>query len=180
MAHRTNEVVVLNPSKDHPMRSRRLNPDNLMDSAKDVGKAAALAIPAAALVGAGAYAVSRVDYGPDAAGAMFTAADKGKAALLAGSMLAAVAMQFSDKTAMVGKLLGAGAVVLVGAPMVASKLASAMAPAATAPAAGMGFLTGYNYPAPSFAAAAPSLAAPVQPSAGMGFNSGVSSYYRAA
>lgn len=163
------------------MRSRRLNPDNLKDSAMDVGKAAALAIPAAALVGAGAYAVSRVDYGPDAAGAMFTAADKGKAALVAGSLLAAVAMQFSDKTAMVGKLLGAGAVVLVGAPMVASKLASAMAPAATvAPTAGMGFLTGYNYPAPSFAAAAPSLAAPVQPSAGMGFNSGVSSYYRAA
>lgn len=122
------------------MRSRRLNPDNLMDSAKDVGKAAALAIPAAALVGAGAYAVSRVDYGADAPGAMFTAADKGKAALLAGSMLAAVAMQFSDKTAMVGKLLGAGAVVLVGAPMVASKLASAMAPAATddtAPSAGL-------------------------------------------
>ena len=165
------------------MRMKRINPENVGQSLKDAGMAAVVAVPAAAAVGLAAYGVSKYDYGVPSANDTFSPSTKAALALGTASLVLGALAQMSATTASVGKALIA---IGVGAPIamaVRDKVSSMAAPAssvaavppASAPSAGMGFLTGYNYaPAPSLPAAA------VAPSAGMGFNAGVSSYYRAA
>lgn len=133
MARRYPEVRVLNPSRN-TTSMKRMNPDNLMSGAKDVGMEALLAVPAAVLVGGAAVAANKITYDV-AAGDMFTPDQKRAMLVGAGALVAGVLMQLSNKTANFGQLLGA---LGVGVPLTLvakDKIGAAMMPA-TAPTAG--------------------------------------------
>lgn len=111
---------------------RRMNPDNLMDSAKDTGVAALIALPAAALVGLGAYGASKIDY-PVAAGDMFSPMTKRAGLVALGSLVLGTVMQLSKSTEKVGQAIAVLGVGIPAALMVQDKVTGAMAP--TAPVA---------------------------------------------
>lgn len=122
---------------------RRMNPDNLMDSAKDTGVAALIALPAAALVGLGAYGASKIDY-PVAAGDMFSPMTKRAGLVALGSLVLGTVMQLSKSTEKVGQAIAVLGVGIPAALMVQDKVTGAMAPTATvaqppvaAPSAGL-------------------------------------------
>lgn len=128
MARRYPEVRVLNPSRN-TTSMKRMNPDNLMSGAKDVGMEALLAVPAAVLVGGAAVAANKITYNV-AAGDMFTPDQKRAMLVGAGALVAGVLMQLSNKTANFGQLLGA---LGVGVPLTLvakDKIGAAMMPAA--------------------------------------------------
>lgn len=115
---------------------RRMNPDNLMDSAKDTGVAALIALPAAALVGLGAYGASKIDY-PVAAGDMFSPMTKRAGLVALGSLVLGTVMQLSKSTEKVGQAIAVLGVGIPAALMVQDKVTGAMAPTApVAPSAG--------------------------------------------
>mgnify|MGYP006946111645 CR=1 FL=1 len=89
---------------------RRINPDSLMDSAKDAGMAALLAVPAAAVVGLGAFGASKIDY-PVSANDMLTPMQKRAGIVALGSLVVGALMQMSKTTEKVG--LGIVAMVLM-------------------------------------------------------------------
>lgn len=115
---------------------RRMNPDNLMDSAKDVGVAAALALPAAAIVGLGAFGASKIEYAPEASGDLLSPASKRAAVVAAGAIALGVAMQFSKSTAMIGKAIGVLGIGIPTAMLVQAKAMEMSAPAAPATSSG--------------------------------------------
>lgn len=156
--------------------SRRFsNPDNLAGVAKDSGMALAAGAAAAAGAGLAMVGVSKITY--DAATPV---ADQAMYRTLAGSGILALAgalMQYGgEKVAGVGKALLVTAVALPGSVFVASKVQSAMAPAAanpllpTAPSQGLfgSWPTGQNAGLPMGS----------HNSAGMGVNTGANYYGR--
>lgn len=121
---------MLNPSKD--TRMRRLNPGTLMDSAKDVGMAAALAIPAALVVGGGMVAASKITYAPEAAGDMLSPASKRAGVVALGAIALGTLMQFHPATKKAGLAVGLVGVALPLTNLAANKIAEATAPAVAA------------------------------------------------
>lgn len=110
---------------------KRINPDNILDGAKDVGIAALVAVPVAVALGGAAVAASHIDY-TVTAGDMFTPEQKRSMLVGAGALVAGVLMQLSSKTAGIGKLLGAGGVLIPAAMVARDKIATATAPAVVA------------------------------------------------
>lgn len=122
---------MLNPNRNtHPMK--RMNPDSLMESAKDVGMTGLIALPAAALVGLGAYGASKITYAAEAPSDMLSNDQKRAGVVMLGSLVAGIAMQFSKTTAGVGKAVAVLGVGIPAAMLVQQKVASAMQPSVAA------------------------------------------------
>lgn len=111
---------------------RRMNPGTLMDSAQDVGMAAAYAIPAALLVGGGMVAASKITYAPEAAGDMLSPASKRAGVVALGAIALGILAQFHPATKKAGLAVGLVGVALPLTNLAANKIAEVTAPAVAA------------------------------------------------
>ena len=155
--------------RSHRRGMRHMNPEGIKAAAMDAGLTALVAIPAAAVVGAITYGVSKIDYGTQAADATLTNGEKMALAVAASTLVIGGGLLMVPK---LERFARAHIAVGIGAPVAlitSMAIARSMAPArVTAPVRAAAQPLVAEAPAPALPAAAPATAA----TAGMYYPSG--------